>query len=144
MNEISATMGIEQLKKLPFFLKEKKKFFIIKKKIGKYPNIKVIKNLIKKNESSNYCLSLILLNKLRFRRNEIINKLKKQGIGTSVYYPKAIPEMKYYKKKYNVKNKNFKNASIISNHSISFPVGPHIKENEIRYIAKKFKEIINE
>ena len=141
MNEIKATMGIEQLKKLPFFLKERKKnFLLLRKKLENTPNIKVIKNLIKKNESSNYCLSLILLNKLRFRRNEIINKLKKQGIGTSVYYPKAIPEMKYYKKKkYNVKNKNFKNASIISNHSISFPVGPHIKENEIRYIAKNLK-----
>lgn len=145
MNEISATMGIEQLKKLPSFLKVRKKnFLLLKKKLENIPNIKVIKNLIKKNESSNYCLSLILLNKLRNRRNDIINKLKKRGIGTSVYYPKAIPEMKYYKKKYNVKNKNFRNASIISNYSISFPVGPHIKENEIAYIVKKFNEIINE
>ena len=40
MNEISATMGIEQLKKLPFFLKEEKKFFIIKKKIRKYSEYK--------------------------------------------------------------------------------------------------------
>ena len=52
--------------------------------------------------------------------------------------------MKYYKKKYNVNIKNFKNASTISNYSISFPVGPHIKNNDIMYIVKKFKEIINE
>ena len=145
MNEISATMGIEQLKKLPNFLKVRKKnFLLFEKKLENIANIKIIKNTIKENESSNYCLSLILLNKLRNRRNDIIDKLKKNGIGTSVYYPRAIPEMKYYKKKYNINIKKFKNASIISNYSISFPVGPHIKNDDIKYIIKKFKKIINE
>ena len=52
--------------------------------------------------------------------------------------------MKYYKKKYNIKNSNFRNSSEISNYSISFPVGPHIKKDDIEYMVKKIKKIINE
>jgi len=145
MNEISATIGIEQLKKLPNFLRVRKKNFeFFEKRLENIQEVKVIKNIIKENESSNYCLSIILGNKLRNRRNEIINKLKKYGIGTSIYYPKAIPEMKYYKKKYNIKSSKFKNSSEISNYSISFPVGPHIKKDDIEYMVKKIKKIIYE
>lgn len=145
MNELSATMGIEQLKKLPNFLKIRKENFLnFEKKLESLKNIRVIKNLIKYNESSNYCLSIVLLNNLRNKRDHIINKLKENGIGTSIYYPRAIPEMKYYKMKYNLDRNIFKNASKISKYSISFPIGPHIKNKDISYIIKKLKEIINE
>ena len=83
----------------------------------------------------NYCLSIVLLNKLQNKRDHIINKLKENGIGTSIYYPRAIPEMKYYKMKYNLTEIFLKNASKISKYSISF-IGPHIKNNQVIYYQK--------
>ena len=34
--------------------------------------------------------------------------------------------MSYYKKKYGYKKNNFTNAAVISDRSISLPVGPHL------------------
>ena len=50
------------------------------------------------------------------------------GVGTSVYYPKAVPHMSYYREKYETPAGAFPNASRISDQSISFTVGPHVDE----------------
>ena len=44
--------------------------------------------------------------------------------------------MKYYKKKYNLKNKNFTNAQTISQNSISIPVGHRVSFKKIQYMKK--------
>ena len=63
-------------------------------------------------KSSYYALTVILDEGLE--RNKMIAKLKKKGIGTSIYYPHPIPMLNYYKKKYGYKNKEFPNACEIS------------------------------
>ena len=65
---------------------------------------------------------------------EIKNFLKSQKIGTSIYYPQPVPRMSYYKNKYSYNPKNFKNASEISDHSLSLPVGPHLDKKKISFI----------
>ena len=82
-------------------------------------------------------MSLVLNKKVRRFRTKIINLLNSSGIGTSIYYPKPVPMMKYYKKKYNLKNKNFTNAQTISQNSISIPVGPQVSFKKIQLYEKK-------
>ena len=97
------------------------------------------KNLFK----SHYCLNLVLKGKLKTKRLQIINFLKSQKIGTSIYYPQPVPRMTYYRKKYGYNSKLFKNASEISDYSFSLPVGPHLRNDQINYIIKKLNYIIN-
>lgn len=73
-----------------------------------------------------------------------MDQLKKRGITSSIYYPGPIPNLKYYKKKYDVNPSEFKNALIISNLSIALPVGPHLKINHMKFIIKSVKEVMNE
>ena len=137
MSEIHASIGNEQLNKLPNFLKVRKKNFeTLYKKLKDLKNISIIRSKNKNLESSNYCLSLILKNKLAKKRNIIIEELNKLGVGTSIYYPIPVPRMNYYKNKYGYKKTSFKNAEIISDNSISLPVGPHLKQNQMINIAK--------
>ena len=51
--------------------------------------------------------------------------------------------MSYYKKKYGYNPKNFKNSEAISDRTISLPVGPHLRKNDLKYIASKTLKIIN-
>ncbi len=87
-------------------------------------------------------MNIILKQQYYKKRTKIINSLNNLGIGTSIYYPKPVPLMSYYKKKYLYKSKNFVNASIISDQSIALPVGPHLSLKDINYIASKLKKII--
>ena len=137
MSEIHAAIGCSQIKKLPNFLRQRRiNFELMYKKIKYHKNIQVIKNNNETLKSSNYCLSIILKNNISKKRNEIMKKLNKKGIGTSIYYPHPVPRMNYYKNKYKYNKKNFRNASIISDNSIAFSVGPHLKQHQIIQISK--------
>ena len=78
----------------------------------------------------------------KINRLEIINKLNSKGVGTSIYYPKPIPEMTYYKKKYKYSSSQFKNAEKFSYKSIALPLGTHLKKKDLNLIANSINEII--
>tara|TARA_Y100001970_G_C14229245_1_gene857595 strand:- start:312 stop:1451 length:1140 start_codon:yes stop_codon:yes gene_type:complete len=145
MSEIHGCIGVEQMKKLKKFLKlRKRNFSFLYNRLKKLKNIKILKNKNKDFVSGNYCMCLILGKKYAKKRTKIIRELNDNGIGTSIYYPKPVPLMTYYKKKYNYKTNQFKNASIISEHSIALPVGPHLNLKNLNYIQNKIKKIIKD
>jgi len=148
MSEIHAAIGLEQMKKVKNFLKVRKKNFgFLIKKFKKFKQIAVIKNSNKSFTSSNYCLSIVFNKKNLSKRTKIIKFMNKKGLGTSIYYPKPVPLMSYYKKKYKLKSSDFKNALKISDQSIALPVGPHVNNKNLNFIEKIVKEsfiVLNE
>ena len=76
--------------------------------------------------------------------NKMESILKQKKIGVSVHYNKVIPQMTYYKKKYNLNKKDFKNAIEYSRTNISLPVYPRLKTKEIKYICQNLIKIVNE
>lgn len=143
MSEIHATIGVEQLKKLPTFLKKREiNFNFLFKKLKNFNDIKVLSSINKDCKNSFYCLTIVLMKNIAKFRNKIIMQLKNSGIGISVYYPQPVPRMTYYKKKYGYKSHNFKNAEQISDFSIALPVAPHLTTKHMSYIFKNLKKII--
>ena len=61
-------------------------------------------------------------------------ELKKNNVGSSIYYPKIIPEYSFFKKKYKIGSKNLKFAKEISDKSICLPIAPHIKNDDLKKI----------
>ena len=142
LSDINSAIGVVQLNKLNRFLKlRKKNYALIANEIKKNKRLKLINTETEKNlVSSYYCLSFIIKGIKRNERDKFLNALKKEGIGCSVYYPRAIVDYSYYKN--HLKNKeNFVNSRKISNHSICLPVGPHLTINNLRYINFKLKKI---
>ena len=143
MSEIHSAIGIEQLKKLPFFLKKRKdNFNYLKNQFSNFFNLRILDETDKKFKQSYYCMNIVLLGKLRKKRLKIIEYLKSKKIGTSIYYPQPVPRMTYYKKKYGYKKNHFLNASEISDYSISLPVGPHLDKKDLIYLANNLKSIV--
>ncbi len=142
MNEISSAIGVEQIKRFPKFLAiRKKNYNYILSKIVKKKTFDIIKFENRPYHGSYYCLC-ILINDKKINRLEIINKLNQKGIGTSIYYPKPIPEMSYYKKKYGYSSSNFKNAEKFSYRSIALPLGTHLKKKELDLIINSINKVI--
>jgi len=143
MSEIQAAIGVEQLKRVGSFLEKRSdNFQYLANKLKEVEKIQIIESDDKTCKSSYYCLSVILKEDLSKRRVEIINKLKENGIGTSIYYPRPVPLMKYYRQKYGYTNDMFPNASVISNSSIALPVGPHLGIEDMEYISEEFRKIL--
>jgi len=145
MSEIHATLGCSQIKKIKNFLKiRKNNFEILKNNLLKNKNILVIDSNNDNLNNSFYCLTIVLKNRLSKKRNEIIESLNKIGIGTSIYYPHPLPRMNYYKNKYKLSIKDFKNAATISDFSIALPVGPHINTFKAKQMSKNILYILSE
>ena len=77
---------------------------------------------------------------LTSKRPEIMNELKKAGIGTSIYYPQPVPRMSYYKKKYGYNALYYANSAFISDSGIALPVGPHLESKQMIRIGEKIIE----
>ena len=77
-------------------------------------------------------------------RNDVALKLKEAGVGTSIYYPQPLPRLAYYRNKYGYEVDAFPNAAAVSDCSIALPVGPHLVDGDIEYIAENLKLAIKE
>jgi len=143
LNEIQAALGIEQLKRIDGFLeKRKENYQLLSSRLRGIDEIKQFQSSQGDYQSSCYCLSILLNEQLCPKRFEIVNHLKQNGIGTSVYYPKPVPCLSYYKNKYNYDDSDFPIASWISRSSIALPVGPHLDMEDMEYIAETVKNAI--
>ena len=135
MSEVHASIGIEQMKKLPSFLeKRKNNFNILETLLCSENSFRILPQPVDNvRTSSHYCMGIILDNELNANRPDIINQLKAKGIGTSIYYPHPVPHMTYYREKYG--DISTPNAETISNSIIALPVGPHIDDTDLEIIA---------
>jgi perosamine synthetase len=145
MNEIQAAIGIEQLKRKDGFLQRRKENYqALASGLKEIEEVELFQSTHGEFQSSYYCLSILLKEIIQKKRFEIVNFLMENGVGTSVYYPRPVPHMTYYKEKYGYKDDNFPVAARISYGSIALPVGPHLGEEEIEYVVEKLKEAIME
>ena len=87
--------------------------------------------------------SVVLQNGVEDKRLEIIKELANRGVGTSIYYPRPVPELTYYAQKYNIPSYSFPEAAKIAYHSIALPVGPHLIDGDAEYIAETVKEVLS-
>jgi perosamine synthetase len=144
MNEMQAAIGVEQLKKIQGFLDVREKNYqALEKGLKEVEGISLFKSTHGDFKSSYYCLSILLDDDISKKRFELVKAINEEGVGTSVYYPKAIPEFTYYKEKYGYKDNQFPNAAKISNQTIALPVGPHLNQEDMAYIVQVVKNTLN-
>lgn len=145
MNEIQAAIGIEQLKRIPGFLeKRERNYRLLSEGIREIGDLMPLNSSQGGFQSSYYCLSVLLESVIADKRFEIVRYLNDRGVGTSVYYPKPVPHMKYYREKYGYAEDSFPVAAKISYQSIALPVGPHLDEEDMEHIIEKLKNVIKE
>ncbi len=140
MSDISATLGISQLKRL-------KKFIIERNKIAKYYNKNINKNFfitpsILSNAKSSYHLYVIRLKKnLISKREMFYNYLKKNKIDVNVHY---IPvHLHPYYKRLGFKKNDFINSENYANSVISIPIFPGLKKKYLKFIVSKINNFFN-
>ena len=146
MNELSAALGLVQLERVPDFLSQRRRnFTVLRDALSELSEVTVLHASDgPERVSSHYCLSAVLDSRLSSKRFELVDALRARGIGTSVYYPKPVPEMRYYQERYQLAEGAFPNASWISGSSVALPVGPHLDEDDMRHIGDTFKTVLGE
>jgi perosamine synthetase len=144
MGEMGAAMGVAQMAKLPGFLEARERNYdLLAEGLGQVEELELLDSGHDGElRASHYCLVGVLREPLADRREEIIEALKAEGIGTSVYYPKSLPDTKYYSEKYGYAPGSCPVATRISTESIAFPCAPHITESDIERIVDGVKRVL--
>ncbi len=145
MNEIEAALGIEQVERLDAFLSARKaNYEALSRGLAEIGEVDLLESSSGDFVSSHYCHCIILKEPLAGRRVDVIEGLKARGVGTSIYYPKPVPMLTYYCKKYGFKEKQFPVAERLAYHSIALPVGPHLEPGDTEMIVDNLKDVIQE
>jgi dTDP-4-amino-4,6-dideoxygalactose transaminase len=143
MNELQAAVGVHQVRRLDSFLAARKENYeTMADLLRELPEIALLQSTHGDFVSSYYCQSIVLQGPLAAKRFEFVEAMTAAGVGTSIYYPRPVPEFTYYRQKYGSAAGEFPNAANIANASVALPVGPHLKPGDAAYIAKTVKETI--
>ncbi|NOQ55620.1 MAG: aminotransferase class V-fold PLP-dependent enzyme [Nanohaloarchaea archaeon] len=132
MTDISAAIGVEQLKKLEGFIEKR-----INNAKMLNEGLKGIEGIIipKIQADTRHVFNqytIRVTDDFKVSRDELIQKLKDAGIGAFVYYPKPIYKQKYYLDL--GYDENLKNTENAAKEVLSMPVHPNVTKEDVKLI----------
>ena len=129
--EINAAIATIQIKKLPNFLKLRKKNAELLSKL--ISNLKIKLPRQQKNENVNWYLYTIATE----NRDKLLKKLNKKGIGAVSYYSTPVHKIPFYKLKIKLPNTIW-----AASYVVSLPIHPKVTQKNIEFIAKTMNDIL--
>lgn len=144
MSEMQAALGRSQVRRLKDIFKKRAELFErYRRFLGTVKGVRLVDSTDPKAASGHYCVSVVFEPPYMARRDEIVMRLNVAGIGTSIYYPHPVPRMTYYRKKYGIEPAKFSNASHLSDHSVTLPLGMHLENVDVDLVVATLSEILN-
>jgi len=143
MSDLQASIGIHQMKKLDQMQKRREEIAdMYNKSFGQIPQITI--PTVKSYATHAWHLYPIQVNSdlLSINRNEFIEALKAENIGTSVHFI-PLHLHPYYKEKYGFKGDDFPIAESLYNNEISLPIYPKMEDKDVEDVISAVKKIIN-
>lgn len=138
--ELNALLGDITLKNMKAMIKWRKNLFeIYKFYLRKIEEVRLQKIL--PYAETNWQAFVIKLKRKDIDAKEVIEKLKKTGIETTVG-SYAIHLLKYYKEKYNFSPYDFPVGYELSKKLVALPFNKDITEKDVKKITEKLKEIL--
>ena len=145
MNDLQASLGLSQLKRLDEIVNERNRQLNIYKKGLEGLNLKFLE--IPKNVRSSVHLGVVILKNFSDTDHKIIfSELRKNGVGVQLHYSPV--HLNPYYRKMGFKEKDFINSENYARRAISLPIYPGLTDenlNEIitiiRYVLKNHDQV---
>jgi dTDP-4-amino-4,6-dideoxygalactose transaminase len=140
MMDLSAAVGIEQLKRLKQF--HKKRINLAKKYYQALKDYPIILPLQPENFSNDswHLFVIQIDSNCKINRDKIISILQENGIGTSIHYI-PLHLHPYWKNKYHLKKEHFPVSQNVYENCLSLPLHTKMEEGDISYIKNVFDTI---
>lgn len=143
MNDVQASIGIHQINKLDQMQNRRHEIAdIYNNAFNQIPQITTptVKSYVK--HAWHLYPVQVNDNLLSINRNEFIEALKAENIGTSVHFI-PLHLHPYYKEKFGFKDGDFPNAEYLYNHEISLPIYPRMEDKDVEDVISAVKKIID-
>ena len=139
MTEISAALGILQLKKLPGANRKRKMLTNLYLTHLKGTDGLSIPFQDYPRNSSHHLFPILLDRKIG--RKKFMELLKKEGIQSSIHYP-PIHSFSYYRENFRRKQEKLPLTEHVGAHEVTLPLYPLLKKSEVAFVCEKIKRIL--
>jgi len=138
-SDINSAIGLVQLKKIGKLNKKREKIAkLYNEQLSGLNGLSL--PIFKKNQKCSYHLYPILLN--AFNRDDFMCKMEKKGIQTSVHFI-PLHLQPFYRKEFGYKEGDFPVSEAIYRRIVSLPLFPSMTEEEVDFVCKSIKNILN-
>ncbi len=144
LTDIAAAIGIEQLKKCDEFRKAREK--IAKIYDTSFADLEEIQTPVRRSGTEHaWHLYVIELNldHLQITRNQFIDALREEQIGTSVHFI-PLHLHPYYRDKFGYHPSDFPNASSAFERIVSLPIYPRMTEADVESVIGAVRKIVKQ
>ncbi|MDD2822983.1 MAG: aminotransferase class V-fold PLP-dependent enzyme [Candidatus Daviesbacteria bacterium] len=138
MDEMSAALGITQLKKIDSMIEKRRRIVGLYKK-----HLEDIKNLIipTVGKDRTHTWFVYVIQVINGKRDQLMSDLSSAGIQVRPYLP-AIHLQKFMKKMFGFKKGDFPVCEKISSQTLAIPFYIGLDEDNIKYIAARIRKIL--
>lgn len=142
MMDIQAALGIHQLARIEENLKIRERHW--RRYNSAFADVPELILPIEDNNRHARHLYTILIRpeKLKIDRNQFIDALKAENIGTGIHFV-ALHLHKYYKEKFGYKRGDFPNSEFVSDRTISLPMSAKLKDEDVDDVISAVKKVID-
>ncbi|MFH1235110.1 MAG: DegT/DnrJ/EryC1/StrS family aminotransferase [Candidatus Diapherotrites archaeon] len=144
LTDLQASLGLHQFERLEKNLKKRKA--ICKKYEGAFSKTEGILLMDRSEkglkDARHLFTILIEPEKLKIDRNNFIEALRAEGIGSGIHFL-SLHESSYYRQKYGYRKEDFPNATFISDRTISLPLAPNLSEKDTDNVIEAVQKIVS-
>lgn len=143
ITDFQCALGISQLKKLDYFLEERRKIAFYYDQLFSDDERFMIPK-VKENVKHAYHLYplQVKFNEINTTKTELFLKLKTNNIFCQVHYI-PVHLQPYYKKNYGFKTGDYPVSEMFYQNEISLPIYPSLEKEDVEYIVNTIKDIIS-
>ncbi|MFX0196985.1 MAG: DegT/DnrJ/EryC1/StrS family aminotransferase, partial [Candidatus Hodarchaeota archaeon] len=144
MTDIQAAVGVEQMKKLPYILDERRRIASLYNEL--LSELERDEYLVLPHPGDEFLHSyqsyvILLEDKMKGERDRLSNELQKRGIATrkGTYH---VPGTKLYREAFGFKKGDFPNSEIADERSLVLPMYAGMRQEEIDYVVDNVRDLI--
>jgi dTDP-4-amino-4,6-dideoxygalactose transaminase len=143
MTDVQAALGIHQLGKLEQRYKKRQQIWdIYNEAFKELPLCTPIPPEDKTRHALHLYTVLLKLEELSVNRDEVLNALVHENIGTGIHYT-ALHLHPYYQNTYNYRLGDFPNTEHISERTISLPLSAKLTDQDIEDVIEAVTKVLN-
>lgn len=144
MNDLAASLGIHQLRKLDHFRKTREEIAdTYDRELKNLPEVQIPFREPSIQHAHNIYPILVDTKKIKISRNELMDKLKEFNIGSIVYF-RPLHLQPYFQQTLGYKPGDFPNAEYVFERLICLPIYPGMEKKDVKFVSRVLKKIIKE
>ena len=144
MTDIQAAIGYNQLKRIEQYASRRKKIWnYYNEAFKELPVVTPSDTALTGDRHALHLYNLLLkIEDLKINRDQFMDALHKENIGTGVHYI-ALHLHPYYAERYNLKRGMFPHAEYISDRTVSLPLSAKLNDADVDDVVKAVSRILN-